>query len=99
MTIASWIAGVGMLASGLVAVAVHIAGQVAPAHRGQRIRLQHREGRIWPTVRTKPAGDRRLGLHVMLSPLPTGRPRTEPKGLRRRSQRSGAASGANGCAG
>jgi Fibronectin type III domain/Lamin Tail Domain len=30
-----------------------IAGQVAPAHRGQRIRLQHKQGRSWRTVQAK----------------------------------------------
>jgi hypothetical protein len=30
-----------------------IAGQVVPAHSGQRIRLQHQQGRIWRTVQTK----------------------------------------------
>jgi Lamin Tail Domain/Fibronectin type III domain len=31
-----------------------IAGQVAPAHRGQRIRLQHKQGTSWRTVQAKP---------------------------------------------
>ena len=37
-----------------------IAGQVVPAHRGQRIRLQHKQGRSWRTVqaRTLPATGR-----------------------------------------
>jgi hypothetical protein len=31
-----------------------ITGQVVPAQRGQRIRLQHRQGRVWRTVQAKP---------------------------------------------
>jgi 5-hydroxyisourate hydrolase-like protein (transthyretin family) len=31
-----------------------ITGQVVPAHRGQRIRLQHKQGRSWRTVQAKP---------------------------------------------
>jgi 5-hydroxyisourate hydrolase-like protein (transthyretin family) len=30
-----------------------ITGQVVPAHRGQRIRLQHKQGRSWRTVQAK----------------------------------------------
>jgi 5-hydroxyisourate hydrolase-like protein (transthyretin family) len=30
-----------------------IGGQVVPAHRGQRIRLQHKQGRTWRTVQTR----------------------------------------------
>ena len=30
-----------------------ISGQVVPAHRGQRIRLQHKQGRTWRTVQAK----------------------------------------------
>jgi hypothetical protein len=30
-----------------------ISGQVVPAHRGQRIRLQHKQGRTWRTVQVK----------------------------------------------
>ena len=30
-----------------------ISGQVTPAHRGQRIRLQHKQGRIWRTTQSK----------------------------------------------
>ena len=30
-----------------------IGGQVIPAHRGQRIRLQHKQGRTWRTVQAK----------------------------------------------
>jgi P pilus assembly chaperone PapD/5-hydroxyisourate hydrolase-like protein (transthyretin family) len=42
-----------------------ISGQVVPAHSGQRIRLQHKQGRTWRTVQTKtlPATGRyRFGL-------------------------------------
>ena len=31
-----------------------ITGQVVPAHHGKRIRLQHKQGRIWRTVQAKP---------------------------------------------
>jgi hypothetical protein len=31
-----------------------ISGQVTPAHRGQGIRLQHKQGRNWRTVQAKP---------------------------------------------
>jgi hypothetical protein len=31
-----------------------ISGQVTPAHRGQRIRLQHKQGRNWRTIQAKP---------------------------------------------
>jgi hypothetical protein len=31
-----------------------ISGQVIPAHRGQRIRLQHKQGRTWRTTQSKP---------------------------------------------
>jgi hypothetical protein len=31
-----------------------ISGQVVPAHTGQRIRLQHQQGRSWRTVQAKP---------------------------------------------
>ena len=30
-----------------------VSGQVIPAHHGQRIRLQHKQGRTWRTVQTK----------------------------------------------
>ena len=30
-----------------------ISGQVVPAHRGQRIRVQHKQGRTWRTVQAK----------------------------------------------
>ena len=30
-----------------------ISGQVVPAHRGQRVRLQHKQGRTWRTVQAK----------------------------------------------
>jgi hypothetical protein len=30
-----------------------LGGQVVPAHRGQRIRLQHKQGRVWRTVQAK----------------------------------------------
>lgn len=31
-----------------------IAGQVVPAHRGQRVRLQQKQGRTWRTMQAKP---------------------------------------------
>ena len=31
-----------------------ITGQVVPAHHGQRIRLQHQQGRVGRTVQAKP---------------------------------------------
>lgn len=48
-----------------------ISGQVVPAHTGQRIRLQHKQGRNWRTVQAKtlPATDR---YHFGLRPRATG---------------------------
>jgi hypothetical protein len=48
-----------------------ISGQVTPAHRGQRIRLQHKQGRTWRTVQAKnlPATGR---YHFGLRPRATG---------------------------
>jgi hypothetical protein len=48
-----------------------ISGQVVPAHAGQRIRLQHQQGRTWRTVqaRTFPATGR---YHFGLRPWATG---------------------------
>jgi 5-hydroxyisourate hydrolase-like protein (transthyretin family) len=48
-----------------------ISGQVIPAYTGQRIRLQHKQGRSWRTVQTKalPASGR---YHFGLRPKSTG---------------------------
>ena len=48
-----------------------ISGQVIPAHRGQRIRLQHKQGRTWRTTQSKPlpASGR---YHFNLRPKTTG---------------------------
>jgi hypothetical protein len=48
-----------------------ISGQVVPAHRGQRIRLQHKQGRIWRTMQSKtlPASGR---YYFNLRPRATG---------------------------